>query len=206
MSSEVTHQQKPIVLAVPLLLTALVLFMISLVSFFKNQYKLDAYSTVLTLVATFLISSGSLFKLFSKLEINLTGIKAEARELADSISTLSEQMKALGHLALFEQVSVLNRLVVERPELAKVWGMDKIEDREMIRQMFYIYCFLDTFEMMLCFKEGRLLCDETYELWRKEWISQLLECDAGKLMQKEGMLDYYTDRLKQACGISLETR
>lgn len=191
-----------------MILAALALFVVAFIHFAAHQYTLDAYSTVVLLVAAFFSSAGVLSNRFSKIEFGLSGIKTEAHDLANSINALSTQVRALGHLAVFEQVSALNRLAIERPELTSVWkGMEGLtNETEKVRQIFYIYCFLDAFEMMRQFREGELLAEEFYKLWCENWIPQLLNSDAGKLMQEREMLDYYSEAMLKACNLPVKAK
>lgn len=189
-----------------MILAAIVLFAISLIHLFNNRFTLGPSSMTLLLVATFLLTASAVSSRFAKLEIGLGGIKTEARDLTKSINDLEGQIKALGHLAVFEQVCALNRLVVEKPELAKVWKpMNDFPDAEKVKQMFYIYCFLDAYEMIKLFREERLLEDEFYELWRERWIPELLNSETGKLMREGNMLNYYSDDVLKDLRIAKES-
>lgn len=140
-------------------------------------------------------------------EASLTGIRLKALgdsldRTSASIKELSKDVDALGRFAVLEQVSTMNRLLIQTPELAKLWtGIEGLSVGK-TREIFYIYTFLDIFELLMQLKKGEPLGTEFIRLWTEIWIPELLKSDAGQIMLKAGLLRYYSEETKKKLGIA----
>lgn len=138
--------------------------------------------------------------------IKVPGLELQTRiqEVKEDVQTLRKQVYTLGQTAIVQQVNTLNRLAIERPELAqKAWQKLENFEPDQIRQLSYAYAFIDIFDMLRRFHEHDELAKELYDLWRTEWMPDLLASQTGKLMKDNRvLLDYYSDKTRDALGLS----
>lgn len=183
---------------------ASILSLFGAVDLVANGFKLDVYAVILLGLAVVVLMSAQI----SRLKLGPGGVEAETREIArrveetaSSVDRLRKELRARGHSSVLEQVSTMNRLVMTYPSLGRLWsGMEDLTDEE-IREIFYIYVFLDTFEMLRLFTEGEPLGKEFYEIWRTTWIPELLSSRTGQRMEEAGLLKYYPPELRKAVGL-----
>ena len=181
------------------------------VSFWKNGLKLDWTSLAVMGMAVLVFLSDTL----TRIRIGPTGLEAETRELAnrvdqtahavdqtaDEVKRLRIQVDTTALASVFNQVSEMNRLVISQPSLARTWaGFENLADDE-IRQIFYIYVFLDAFEVLRQVSHGEPLSGDYYNVWRRTWIRELLNSKAAQTMKTRGLFNYYSDQTKDEMGL-----
>jgi hypothetical protein len=188
-------------------LIALVLVIVATVCLGFNGWKLGVPSTVLYGLAVLAI----LIDQFSTLRISPAGLEAQTRALADTARAVDQTTEAVDRLRIqvdatalanvFTQVAEMNRLVIDQPHLARLWKNFDDLDEDVIRQIFYLFVFLDAFEVLRQVSAGKPLSREYYNNWRRKWVPELLRSKAGTIMKDRGFLDYYSDETKDALGL-----
>jgi len=208
MSPQKTASVKKKDLSLLIVIPALGLFLVAFVAFVKNEYQVDVTMAVILGLGVILLMSNRLANITigpKGMEASLAqGVRETARavdETREAVDRLRIQVDATALTNVFTQVSTMNRLVIERPELARVWeGFAELDEQE-IREIFYIYVFLDAFEVLRQVSTGKPLSKDYYNVWRRTWIRELLQSKAGRTMKDMGLLDYYPEVTRDLLGI-----
>jgi hypothetical protein len=172
------------------------LFSLAITDSIVNQFSLTLNSVILISIAVLVLQ----IDYISKIKIGPKGFEAETRAIAErtenQVDKLRAQVDALGHATMLQQVSNMNRLVIDNPDLAKIWhGMENFSDED-IKKFFYIFVFIDAFEMIKAFSDEKPLDKSLYDVWKNSWLPDLLNSDIGRQMKDMELFKYYTTETK----------
>jgi hypothetical protein len=103
----------------------------------------------------------------------------------------------------------MNRLVLGAPKLGLVWNdvESAVKSRfpeansardEFIKQIYYIYIFLDMYAKMkeLEGPDGLKPAESPIKDWRQDWIPQLVRSETGRWMLQKGLYKYYDPAIR----------
>jgi hypothetical protein len=137
----------------------------------------------------------------------ITLIEKKVERTREDLDLLRSQITHIAIRAVQDNVTAMNKFVIEKPMLGNLWQSIRKANlkKEELEEAFYIYVFLDTFQMLEAFNRataktdeaGSKIISEMFQIWKDSWLPDLLKSPTAQKMLRHRLDSYYSPELQK---------